>query len=269
MLLVILNLLKSKMVYDDNKAEIYTILFSFFVFLTLFGNVHAFKIIPEDPYENQSLSICSKLYNSSNLTLDCVRFFDTLRHNKTFNLSGINNSIDNLSSIVLSKKDIVKLIKNETKNLSKYITFNEYKEIIKKDTQKVKEDLEGKFSKYIDSKIKNSSVDAEKQADRDHEYRMKELELNKKEEESSKKYTEEELNLRISEEIQKREPYIPPVPVQQNTMFGDIPPIMLIGFVVLVGILAFTYFKKKNAIDPSQNQYKYGGDEDRESPTEL
>ncbi len=97
-----------------------------FLFLFYIHSVTSWTITPDDPFENQSLDICTRLYNSSesNQTLNCINFFDVLRH-------GNRTEIINITTIVnstVTEDEIKDMINDHYNSLDNrtYITYQEF-----------------------------------------------------------------------------------------------------------------------------------------------
>lgn len=253
------------MTYDDNKAEAYVIIFSLFFVVCVLSDVYAFKIIPEDPYENESLKICSTVYNStdSNNTLDCLKFFVQFKESAIVNYTNIseqiNSSIHEIFNKTLNEEDVKEIIENETGNLSQFITYSEYDEIKKR--------LKDELVQFIKDNIGNLSVDADKQAERDHEFRMEQLKLGasgeKPEEEepsevSQSGYTEAQVQTLISEAVSKANPPQPQPIVNKSLVDKDVfswdVAIILIMITLLVG---FGFKALKNKFWPKKPYERY------------
>lgn len=154
--------------------------------------VSGFQIIPEDPYENQTLTICSKIFNNSNQTLDCCNFFNDIRNkNQT---TYINNSY-NFNEILDDKNYTTSNYISERFNDFDHLQPDKIRQII---DEKI-ENLRIEQEEYIRSTlfelnktiIHKPSLDEIKEENR-HLEKMEELKLlNSQEEEPSQEVQEE------------------------------------------------------------------------------
>lgn len=201
----------------------------FIVFITF---VAGYQIIPEDDLENKTLEFCESFNQTENFTLSCMDFFNdyaeamqsrlnctTVYENNTIYVNTtINNTYIYNNTIIYNKTYVY----NHT-----YVTNNTI---------------------YIDDK-----ADAEQQAKRDHEFRMRQLELGVANETEEIKIpagyvSQKDVDIMISEAISKANPPPTELPAPKEFKFENFLIFFLVvgaGGFFIYKIVKERFFKKK------------------------
>jgi molecular chaperone DnaK (HSP70) len=196
-----------------------TILLAMIIHNSVFGL--ALQIIPENDLENKSLEICSEIYGSSttNQTLNCINFFLGLAANTSSSTTIIQQDLSSIDKDYIERRIAERLVESSFLNIAE-ITNLVDEGIARYDNKKTEE---------FDS--------VETQAQRDHEFRMKELELGKEEEIVVEAiYTEVELKNKIADALQKQQPQQEtPAPKQEKdymTLFFLAVAVIVVGYLI-------------------------------------